>query len=93
VCEVYYDLLRRSPQAKLELLLDELAYWGVSIEQDIGFPLLRRAGEIKAFWRRVSLADCIALALAEQRGGELMTTDHQEFDPLAAAAYPIRFLR
>ncbi len=93
VCEIYYDLLRRNPQAELDLLLDELARWGVSVEQGISFPLLRRASEIKALWRRIALADCIALALAEQRGGELLTTDHHEFDPLAAAGYPIRFLR
>jgi predicted nucleic acid-binding protein len=93
LCEVWYDQLRRNPDAKLEWLLDEMAHWGVSIADELGVPLMRRAGEIKARWRRVSLADCIAPALAEQRGGELVTTDHHEMDPLAAAAYPIRFLR
>jgi len=93
LCEVYYDLLRRDPQAQLESLLDELAQWGVTVEHDMSLPLLRRAGEIKALWRRISLADCFALALAEQRGAELLTTDHHELDPLSDAAYPIRFLR
>lgn len=93
LCEVYYDHLRRNPQGRLETLLDELANWEVVIEHDIGLHLMRRAGEIKAQWRRVSLADCVAMALAEQRGGELVTTDHHEFDPLFAAAYPICFLR
>ncbi|CAK0781600.1 Ribonuclease VapC [Gammaproteobacteria bacterium] len=93
LCEIHYDQLRRNPQARLETLLDELVYWEVTIEHDIGLSLLRRASEIKALWRRVSLADCIALALAEQRGGELLTTDHHELDPLSAAAYPIIFLR
>lgn len=35
MCEIYYDLLRRNPQAELELLLNELAHWGVAIEQEI----------------------------------------------------------
>ena len=32
LCEVHYDHLRRSPQARLETLLDELACWEVAIE-------------------------------------------------------------
>ncbi|WPL15189.1 hypothetical protein Thiowin_00069 [Thiorhodovibrio winogradskyi] len=93
LCEIYYDLLRRDPLAQLEALVEELAHWDVTVDQALGFPLLRRAGEIKARWCRISLADCIALSLAELCGGELLTTDHHELDPLAEAAYPIRFIR
>lgn len=93
VCEIHYDQLRRNPRASLEALMDEFGCWEVAVEHEMSLPLVRRASEIKAQWRRVSLADCIALALAEQRGGVLLTTDHHELDPLLAAAYPIRFLR
>ena len=57
----------------------------------------------RSFWERVgshtargriALADCFCLALAIELGGEVVTTDHAEFDPLVALGIcPIRFIR
>jgi predicted nucleic acid-binding protein len=54
----------------------------------------RAAGKLKAEWRRISLADCFALALALGENGTLLTADHHELDRLAQEAIaPIRFIR
>lgn len=93
VCEVFYDDLRRDEQAKMNRLLDDLTRLGISIEWSFSKSLLDRTARIKAHWRRISLADSTALALAMERGGLLLTSDHHEFDPLFAAGYPIEFIR
>lgn len=48
---------------------------------DIEF--LQDAGELKAIYKRVSLADCCAIALANRLDADLVTSDHHELDDLA----------
>jgi hypothetical protein len=56
--------------------------------------LWRAAGKLKAEWRRVSLADCFALALTIREEGILVTSDHHELDRIAEAKVcPIHFIR
>jgi predicted nucleic acid-binding protein len=56
--------------------------------------LWQKAAQIKADWRKVSLADCFALALAIREKGTLVTSDHHELDPLAKAGLcEFRFIR
>ncbi|MHB8762749.1 MAG: PIN domain-containing protein [Deferrisomatales bacterium] len=62
LCEVYYDAVRRDPRTHLVELLAVAAALGVEIVYDFGVALLDRAGRLKAERRRVSLADCVALA-------------------------------
>lgn len=93
LCEVFYDALRRDSSTQLDSLFADVDALGISVETQLGFELIDRAGRLKAHWRRVSLADCVALALAEQLGGCLVTTDHHEFDPLSAAGHSVVFLR
>ena len=40
-------------------------------------PLDEEAGRLKCHYRRLSLADCIALALAKTEGAVLLTTDKE----------------
>jgi len=42
---------------------------------------MRYAGEFKRNYR-VSLADSVALGLAQQLNAYLVTSDHHEFDPI-----------
>lgn len=93
LCEVFYDALRRDASTQLDSLFADVDALGIRVETQLGFELIDRAGRLKAHWRRVSLADCVALALAEQLGGSLVTTDHHEFDPLSAAGHSVVFLR
>lgn len=93
-CEVYYDLYRRGNSDDAETLEALLSEHGLELIEALPANLWRAAGKIKADWRRVSLADCFALALAIQEQGTLITSDHHELDSLAdAGVCPIRFIR
>jgi uncharacterized protein with PIN domain len=94
VCEVYYDLFRRGGEKDASALEEVLATTGIEMVEIIPSTLWRAAGKLKAEWRRVSLADCLAVALALLENGTLLTSDHHELDQLAQAAIcPIRFIR
>jgi predicted nucleic acid-binding protein len=94
VCEVYYDLLRRDDLTGAGSLEDLLQASGLEIIAALPPDLWREAGRIKAELRRLSLADCFAMALTLQENGILVTSDHREFDPVAAAGLcPIHFIR
>jgi predicted nucleic acid-binding protein len=94
VCEIYYHVLRRADKkqaAKLPALLES---YGFELVDSLPRALWQDASNLKAEWRRVSLADCFALALAIRRKATLVTSDHHEFDPVAQAGLcPIRFIR
>jgi len=52
------------------------------------------AGALKANLRRVSLADCFAMTLAQAAGGSVLTSDHREFDSISAAGVcRVEFIR
>lgn len=51
-------------------------------------------GQYKADIRRISLADCFALALTKTMRGRLLTSDHHEFDKIVPLGIcPITFIR
>jgi uncharacterized protein with PIN domain len=93
-CEVYYDVFRRSGEADASALEEILATTGIELVETIPSALWQTAGKLKAEWKRVSLADCLALALALLENGTVLSSDHHELDPIAQAAIcPIRFIR
>jgi uncharacterized protein with PIN domain len=93
-CEIYYDLYRRSGVEIADGLREVLAGYGFELIEDMPFALWKTAGKLKGAWKRVSLADCFAVALTLETSATLVTTDHRELDPLAQASVcPIRFLR
>lgn len=93
-CEVYYDFYRRAGEERAEKLEGVLARHGVVLENGWSSALWRTAGQLKAEWRRVSLADCFALALAIRGRGTLVTSDHHELEPIARAGIcPLLFIR
>ena len=52
---------------------------------DISITTLTEAGRIKSDYRRISLADSVALAETTTRNGYLVTSDHHEMDTLDKA--------
>ncbi|HEV2856717.1 MAG TPA: type II toxin-antitoxin system VapC family toxin [Thermoanaerobaculia bacterium] len=93
-CEVYYDLCRRGNTEDADTLEKLFAEYGLELLDALPSDLWKVAGKLKAEWRRVSLADCFALALAIREEGILVTSDHHELDAIAkAGACPIRFIR
>jgi PIN domain nuclease of toxin-antitoxin system len=94
LCEVYYDLLRRSRPEAADGLESLMLAGGCEIHTGVSSPLWKQAGRLKVELGRVSLADSFALAFSLQEQGILITADHHEFDPIAAAGVcPIRFIR
>jgi uncharacterized protein with PIN domain len=93
-CEIYYDLYRRGSREDAESLESILAEYDLELLDGLPSDLWKAAGKLKAEWRRVSLADCFALALALREKGTLVTSDHHELDRIAeAGACPILFIR
>lgn len=51
-------------------------------------------GKLKGQIRKVSLADCFAIELSHKLSGQVVTSDHHEFDPLAVAGIcRVHFIR
>jgi predicted nucleic acid-binding protein len=94
LCEVYYDGIRRGDAASAAHLEELLTKSGLDIETEVPQPLWESVGRLKATFRRISLADCFALAFALREKGTLITSDHHEFDPIAATGIcPVQFIR
>lgn len=93
-CEVFYDFCRVSGRKEAMNAVLDLRSLGVVEDADLSIATWQAAGVLKARHRRVSLADCFALELAERLGGVILTADHHEFDVLVAqATHSIRFIR
>lgn len=93
LCEVYYGTLRRTNATTAQQLLDDFRTAGVQERRDMSRPFWMRVGQLKARGG-ISLADCFGIVLAQKLGGEIVTSDHHEFDPLVPLGLvPIRFIR
>ncbi|MFY9820275.1 MAG: type II toxin-antitoxin system VapC family toxin [Thermoanaerobaculia bacterium] len=94
LCEVYYDGIRRGDTTDAARLEEILTKSGLDIDTAIPQSLWESVGRLKATLRKVSLADCFALAFTLRENGTLVTSDHHEFDPIAATGIcPIQFIR
>lgn len=94
VCEVYYHVYRRADPERAAKLPGILENYGFELDDSLSMALWQEAGQLKAEWRRISLADCFALALAIREKATLVTSDHHELDRLAQAdVCPFRFIR
>jgi hypothetical protein len=83
LCEVYKDcLVRGETQEKADELLDDLHSIGLVSREDMDSEFWKSAAQLKAKYKRVSLADCFALVLASRAHGQLFSSDHHEFDPI-----------
>ena len=94
LCEVYYDFLRVDGVQEAERITQELIDSGVNIRSDLDDVFWRAIASYKATIRRISLADCFALALANKLGGTVLTSDRKEFEPVRILNIcPITFIR
>ncbi len=93
LCEVYYDSLRATDERTARRTIQSLYDDGVVERRDMSREFWRRVGGLKARGS-ISLADCFGIALAQKLGGEIVTSDHHEFDRLVPLGIvPIRFIR
>lgn len=93
LCEVYYDFYRNDSDAAATRAVEVLKSLGVVERGDFDEPFWKEVGRFKATYR-ASIADFCAIALTNRLGGKLVTSDHHELDPLAAAGVcQIEFIR
>lgn len=85
LCEVFYHLRRSQGEDAALIGYAGILRLGVSVREDMDEPLWQHAARLKADYRRVSLADCICIALANRVDGEIVTCDRREIEPLVAA--------
>ena len=94
LCEVFYDAYRNAGEAQAQSVLSDLYAVQVIERNDFDSAFWQEVARLKGTHRKVSLADCCAIALTNRAGGSLLTSDHHEFDPLAAfGVCPIVFIR
>ncbi|WP_162560205.1 PIN domain-containing protein [Methylotetracoccus oryzae] len=84
LCEVYCGCIRVDGEDKAEALIRDLKDAGVTNRSDIDEDFWKDVGQIKASIGRVSLADCFAIALARRLNVAVGTSDHDQFDKIAA---------
>jgi PIN domain nuclease of toxin-antitoxin system len=94
LCEVYYDAVRHSGEIHAQSVMNDLQAVRIIERNDFDQAFWQEAGRLKAVHRKVSLADCCAIALTNRVGGTLLTSDHHELDPIAALGVcPLTFIR
>jgi len=91
--EVYYDFIRKHNEPTARLALKDLAEAGVITRRDMSQPFLHQVGQLKARGR-ISIADCFCITLAQTVSGQVVTSDHHEFDALVSLGIvPVLFIR
>jgi len=94
LCEVFYDFRRQSGESVAQQAIQKLLSIGLIARNNMDDHFWQQAGRYKAELRRVSLADCFCIALAQRLDGIVVTTDHHEFDVIAEKnIVPVKFIR
>jgi PIN domain nuclease of toxin-antitoxin system len=94
LCEVFYVVRRKGGETAAGDAIADLKAAGVVEHGDFDEVFWREVGKLKATQIKVSLADCCAIVLTNRVGGVLLTSDHHELDPIAAAGVcNITFIR
>lgn len=92
--EVFYEYSRGDDVITARAALETLRGDGIATRDDLDAAFCEDAAQLKADWKRISLADCCGVALARRLNAEFLTTDRHELEKLAAAdAARIVFLR
>ena len=84
LCEVYYIIHRDAGESDADRAVEDLKNVGVAERDDFDEAFWKEAGRLKA-GGGISIPDCFAVALSKRVGGTVLTSDHKEFDPVAAA--------
>jgi PIN domain nuclease of toxin-antitoxin system len=80
VYELFYDCLKRD-ETTAGQLVNDVYDLPLTVVEPLDRVLMQHAGGFKAAYR-VSLADSVALGLAQRHQAYLVSSDHHEFDPI-----------
>lgn len=83
LAEVFYDTSRQLGISIAREALESFKRDGLIRREDMDIPFMEDAAQLKADWKRVSLADCCGVALARRLGAQFVTTDRHELQILA----------
>ncbi len=93
LCEMYYHYRRQNGEATAEDAAETFAVLNVAVHEDMDAVFWREIARLKTTFT-LSLGDCCGLALALRLGAPFVTSDHHEFDAVAASGLiPILFIR
>lgn len=81
--EVFYDASRESDVLQARSFLTALEEDGLIRSELLDVTFCEDAAQLKADWKKVSLADCCGLALARRLGAQFVSTDRHELQILA----------
>lgn len=94
LCEVFYQYSRVTDVIQARGFLEALEQDGIIRCEDMDAAFCEDAGQIKAQWKRISMADCFGLALARRLDADFYTADRHELEILLRAnVAKIRFIR
>jgi len=94
LCEVYYDIVRLTSEKRAKEIINKFVLGGIDIREDMDADFWQDAGNLKAAQARISLADCICVALANRLGVVILTSDHHEFESVSEKKLcKVRFIR
>ena len=85
LCEVFYHVRRLHGEDAALVAYAGILNLGLSVREDMDEGLWQHAARLKADFHRISLADCICVALANRVDGLIVTCDRHEIEPLVAA--------
>ncbi len=85
VCEVFYGVSREHDVLTARSALRDLFDTGLQTRADTDSAFWEDAAQLKADWKRVSLADCFGVALARRLNTTFLTTDRHELEALQNA--------
>jgi PIN domain nuclease of toxin-antitoxin system len=93
LCEVFYHYVRLHGETTARQVIDDLLAEGLVERCDLDRAYWERVGTHKARGR-IALGHFFCLALAQELNGQVVTSDHGEFDPLVPLGIcPITFIR
>jgi DNA mismatch repair protein MutL len=84
LCEMYYHYRRQNGEATAEDAAENFAGLNVTVREDMGTLFWREVARLKTPFT-LSVGDCCGLALALRLGVAFVTSDHHEFDAVAAS--------
>ena len=79
--EVYYDVIKNYNEREADKMLETVKEMPIGIIKELEDAVLKKAGYLKSKYK-ISLADSIALAENIIRNGQLITSDHHEFEAI-----------
>ncbi|MCL2318799.1 MAG: PIN domain-containing protein [Treponema sp.] len=80
--EVYYGEMRDKGEEIAKIVLDTVQHYSIKIVNEISGQAFHEAARLKATYR-ISLADSIGIAIANELASQYVTSDHHELEIIA----------